>query len=89
MSSNSLFVSGWGPKQASARPGVILCLQGLHLTVIWAWVGGTATGLSRNVMRWGHGDWFRTGTSSGVIREQRDWVTDDDLYQDRQRHTGM
>lgn len=31
MFSKSLFVSGWGLKQASAKPGVMLRLQGLHL----------------------------------------------------------
>lgn len=32
-----------------ARPGVTLCLQGLHPEVTWAWVGGRATGQRRNV----------------------------------------
>ena len=48
MFSNSLLVSAWRP-QAWARPGVTLCPQGLYLEVTWAWVGGRATGQSRNV----------------------------------------
>lgn len=33
---------GGGSTQASARTRIMLCLQGLHLQVTWAWVGSTA-----------------------------------------------
>lgn len=77
MFSNSLFVSAWGPKPAWARPGVTLCLQGLHPEVIIAWVGGIATGQSRSIYKVGL--WRLVQYTDSKQNEQRlghsAWVT--------------